>query len=167
MDLTCSPKTRPGAAHGTIETMTVALGGRVHDERLSFGQAPVLTCRDFTGSWVCSAAIRCQAPMHKVVQRTDDLAASLLDLNRSHLLPNTPGSRPANAVLFMHVIAGTAPARRSQAEHHPRLPGRRQVDGLTPSDQLAPVRAHGWRLVSRAVGAVWCCQKRTDRDGER
>ena len=82
--------------------------------------------------------------MHKVVQRTDDLAASLLDLNRSHLLPNTPGSRPANAVLFMHVIAGTAPARRSRRTSS-ATPGRRQVDGLTPSDQLAcALTAGGW-----------------------
>jgi hypothetical protein len=58
--------------------------------------------------------------MHKVVQRTDDLAARLLDLNRSHLLPNTPGSRPANAVLFMHVIAGTA-QHAGAGGHHPRL----------------------------------------------
>ena len=105
--------------------------------------------------------------MHKVVQRTDDLAASLLDLNRSHLLPNTPGSRPANAVLFMHIIAGTAPARRGQAEHRPRLPGRRRVHGLTPTDQLAGLRGRGWRLVSRVEGAVWCGQQGAGRDGER
>ena len=45
--------------------------------------------------------------MHKVVQRTDDLAASLLDLNRSHLLPNTPV--PARRTPFYSCTSSPGP----------------------------------------------------------
>ena len=52
------------------------------------------------------------AGYEKVAQRTDDLVASLPDLNLSHLLPNAPwfppGERRSARRVFLHIIAETA-----------------------------------------------------------
>jgi len=52
------------------------------------------------------------AGYEKVAQRTDDLVASLPDLNLSHPLPNAPwfppGERRSARRVFLHIIAETA-----------------------------------------------------------
>jgi uncharacterized damage-inducible protein DinB len=52
------------------------------------------------------------ADYEKVAQRTDDLVASLPDLNLSHPLPNAPwyqpGERRSARRVFLHIIAETA-----------------------------------------------------------
>ena len=52
------------------------------------------------------------AGYEKVARRTDDLVASLPDLNLSHLLPNAPwfppGERRSARRVFLHIIAETA-----------------------------------------------------------
>ena len=52
------------------------------------------------------------AGYEKVARRTDDLVASLPDLNLSHPLPNAPwfppGERRSARRVFLHIIAETA-----------------------------------------------------------
>ena len=52
------------------------------------------------------------AGYNQVAQRTDDLVASLPDLNLSHPLPNAPwfppGERRSARRVFLHIIAETA-----------------------------------------------------------
>ena len=52
------------------------------------------------------------ASYEEVAQRTDDLVASLHDLNLSHPLPNAPwfppGERRSARRVFLHIIAETA-----------------------------------------------------------
>ena len=71
----------------------------------------------------------------EVAQRTDELVASLPDLNVSHPLPKAPWFPPGDTPVGPPGVPAhhrrDRPARRPR-RHHPRVPGRRQDHGLTP-----------------------------------
>ena len=84
------------------------------------------------------------ADYEKVAQRTDELVASLPDLDVAHPLPSAPWFPPGETRsarrVFLHIIAETA-QHAGARRHHPRVPRRRQVHGLTTGED------QGWRTI--------------------
>ena len=70
------------------------------------------------------------AEYEEVARHTDDLVATLPDLDADHALPEAPwfepGARWSARRVFLHIIAETVPARR--ARRHPAGVDRRPED---------------------------------------
>ena len=107
------------------------------------------------------------ADYEKVAQRTDELVASLPDLDVAHPLPSrplVPARRDAVGPPGVPAHHRRDRAARRPRRHHPRVPRRRQVHGLTAGERRAGsgLEDHPAGDAAGGLGAV-----RLDGLGER